>query len=317
MKEFKSFKCFFLIFCLFFGILVYSNAQNSLPIVQNINVTPFSDKSLIISWSIPPFIQESKILEFKIFRDTKPIDKDELLTQLKPIATLPKNSISYTDRLSDFINYYYAVAIVLNTQQTEEQKNLYYDEELDNIEKKNTEGFLVTTIIPGSNATPYGSHVAEQNTYTEDINFEQNINAIEEKPNSKTNGQISAQTEQEVKSLIKGYKEKSFKTTKKLEPYIFIEDEQNPLSGDDYLLYEIVQNYFVTKNYTNACKMLEKFLAQNRSYSTTQRATFYLGQSYYFCQEYIDALHQFLKIDESYPILYAKWTDSCIDLMAK
>ena len=99
-----------------------------------------------------------------------------------------------------------------------------------------------------------------------------------------------------------------------LEQYIFAEDMLSPDGGDEYLLFDVLKNSFIKKDYVRAADDLQRFLAQNRSAAVTERAHFYLGESLYFQGKYPSALSQFLLLTDAFPSLVNRWIQSALDL---
>lgn len=123
---------------------------------------------------------------------------------------------------------------------------------------------------------------------------------------------MSEQVKSVAKNLAGQTKEKEVTV---LLPYIFEDDLVSPDGGDDFLLFEILRNYFIQKNYTDSVTQLKKLLGTNRTAKVTNRAMFYLGQSYYFQNNYQQAINSFLQVYDAYPELAKKWIDSSLDLM--
>ena len=99
-----------------------------------------------------------------------------------------------------------------------------------------------------------------------------------------------------------------------LSPHIFEEDMVSPSGGDEYLLFEVLKTTFIKKKYEESAASLQRFLAQNRSQAVTERANFYLGESYYYSGRFPEALNFFLTLQERYPALSKKWIESTLDL---
>ena len=47
---------------------------------------------------------------------------------------------------------------------------------------------------------------------------------------------------------------------------------------------------------------------------TKDRASFYLGECYYYNGKLSDAVRIFISLQDKYPALSRKWTDACLDL---
>ncbi|MBQ6568546.1 MAG: hypothetical protein IJL80_15990 [Treponema sp.] len=126
--------------------------------------------------------------------------------------------------------------------------------------------------------------------------------------------EISFQSERNAALLLPARKGSKRKATP-LFRHIFSEDQLVPAGGDDWLLYEILNDGWMQYSYVQAKAKLEAFLSQNREEGATKRATFYLAEAEYFTDNYAEALNLFLTVQDSFPELAGKWIDSCIDLL--
>ncbi len=126
--------------------------------------------------------------------------------------------------------------------------------------------------------------------------------------------EISFQAERNAALLVPAKKGSKRKATP-LFRHIFSEDQVVPAGGDDWLLYEILNDGWMQYSYVQAKAKLSSFLSQNREEGATRRATFYLAEAEYFTDNYEEALNLFLTVQDSFPELAGKWIDSCIDLL--
>ena len=324
MKHFRKVK-FWISFTIFaFLFLEKSFAQNSSPLVFGIEAMGVSNSLITVTWNLPLKTQNFYINSLLIYRDTRPITSYSQISSLKPIANLPRGTVSFNDRVSDRCDYYYAV-ISLTMAGSRENEDLYYDEELDSLEKEG-EGAPYAMVLPGVNATVNGAKVKtkkadqislpKQKTESEKKTYENSlrkmplpfIDILGDEQNHESTISLAAQ--EEALSLTKKAEQKQLS----LEPYIFEEDLVSPASGDEYLLFEVLRTSFIKKNYTKAIRDLNNFLAQNRNEKVAKRARFYLGESYYFTGDYKAALSKFLELQEDYPAVSRKWSESALDL---
>lgn len=280
-------------------------AQTSRPIVSNINAFPKSSKSVKLTWTKP---QNSipEIQGFYIFRDSKQITSLNQISKLSPIAKLEVDAQEYEDLLDNSKEYYYCVLC-------------------------NTSNGIYKTILPSVNSTIIGVRIAS-NYQTEEI-----ITPIEEKKIQNT-FQDDSEKMRDIPLPIPGLIEISNNTnnilgdkamdvandlgrkktgnkTRITKMYVFEEDLISPVAGDEYYLFNILKNSFVKNNFTKAINELTDFLSIYRNDSVTKRATFYLGESYYFAKNYKMAVFQFLQVQDKYPELAKKWIDSSLDLI--
>ncbi len=298
------------------------NAQSPFrPVVTDIRADQISDNKIEISWKLPQQLTETYISSIRLYRETKPFTSINQLETITPII-LPMGTISYIDTVYDFKEYYYA--IITETKQGVMETELYFDEEQDTTSQE-SDSRIYKVILPGVNATVEGKRIFRKDD-TQSPKTEVKT-AKEKSSNQKIRSQplpyidvlgdneihsstISATTTQKALSLLQS----SAVRRTILEPYIFEEDIISPQGGDDYLLFIILSNKFIQQKYEDAITSLQDFLSQNRELSTTNRARFYLAESYYYDENYPEALSIFLSLEEDFPALVKKWSESSLDL---
>lgn len=301
MKKILALLTFFMTCSLFF-------AQSSRPVVSEINAIPKSNKTIKLTWKAPQN-SSPEITGFLIFRDIKPITSSEQLSTLKPLKKLDSETFTYIDTLRDSREYYFCI-ICTTTNGT------------------------YNVILPSVNTTVNGTRVASVNTQNEEVITPPSVN------NKKTTGPETDASErmrdiplptpglievtknkqnilgpkamEQAKQLGSKYTGTSNKITKL---FIFENDLICPEGGDDYYLFKILKSSFVKKNFKASIDELTDFLSIHRSPEVTNRATFYLGESYYFAKEYEKAVFQFLAVQEQFPELSKKWIDSSLDMI--
>ncbi len=286
----------FLIIAQFFAVFMLFAEQ---PILTDVNAV-FSDSNKItITWSIPssPRPEIEKIL---VYRSKKPIGTYSDICNDSPITVLSNIDTAWTDSVADFNDYYYAVIA-------------------------QTAGRNYDIILPSINSTVNGVHVkiAQQKSYNEKKVEEEEktlaqgtlremplpyLDLTGEKNKKKVN--MNEETLFVAKELA-GTKKAS--KTKNLAPYIFEEVLISPAGGDDYLLFDVLRTSFIKKEYKESSKQLSKLLETNLSETVTDRATFYLAQSFYFNSEYDKAVKTFILVYNKYPSLTKKWIDSSLE----
>lgn len=297
MKKFSllSFFCFFLVLPVSFGFTDEKNSDR--PLVRSIAASPVADKKIKLSWSLPLDFQAE---ELQIFASNSPIVNKEDLTNENKIAEIKSDKTYYIVQTTHYGDFYFAVVA------------------------KNQSQMLYPLLIPSVNTTvspvrliATGRELAKNQKKTERTYEEGQMREIPlpyldiledlgRKPNPLDEKVIKA-----GKSLAGEYEDSNKKL---LEPYIFEVDSTKAENGDDYFLYSILKNYFQKGDYSKAKTELKNFLGVNRSSYTTNRAIFYLGESYYFCGDFKQALTMFLSIETVYPSLTRKWIDSALDL---
>jgi hypothetical protein len=83
-------------------------------------------------------------------------------------------------------------------------------------------------------------------------------------------------------------------------PYIFPGDTTPESGGERYALSEIIRGSFSGGKWETAASELNRFLSIRRTPEITARANFYLGETYYFMEQYEQALFKFLLARDSY-----------------
>mgnify|MGYP002511067249 CR=1 FL=1 len=293
MKKIITFICQIL-----FTFLLFANDR---PIITNINAKFTKNNKIVISWSVPenPAPKISKLL---VYRSTRPISAFSDIEDESPIATLNPTDSSWTDKVTSYNDFYYAVITVVE------------DKEYD-------------IILPSINATVSGTRLklptnkTQKDTTASSKEKLYPVGTMRETPLPfldiiENQNKKKLNMSDQAKAVAKNLKEK--KQTAEhtvLIPYIFEEDLISPDGGDDFLLFEILRNNFIQKKYSDSVIQLKKLLGTNRSEKVTNRARFYLGQSYYFQENYQDAVKNFLPVYDVYPELAKKWIDSSLDLM--
>ena len=287
-------KAFSIIGLLFFSFILFAEK----PIVRDIQAEAGKGNKINIFWTLPEN-PEKEISSFFIYRDTRQIASYAQIKNISPIAQIDSNFSGYTDLVKDYNDYFYCVLAVtrdssvpydlillsfnstvkgvhisMNTQQKEPQKK--------EKEKLYYEGTLRETPLPFIDIVE---------------------NSLQPEPTVSEEAAFAAQT----------LTNKTKKREPVLKPYIFEEDLISPDGGDDYLLFEILKQYFVHKNYDEAIVQLNKLAGTNIKDSTRSRVYFYIGECEYLTGEYEKAVKSFVKVQDIYPTLARKWINSSLD----
>lgn len=266
------------------------------PIASSISAQKISVNKIQLKWTVPDDFNAASIA---IFRDQKQISTAAPILSMKPVADVPAKTTSFTDTLSNFGEYFYALIA------------------------RDKDGNLFDTVVPGTNATMTSVKLENPN---QDENAKNPVEAqykpsylrnlplpyldlisdIDRKPSD-----FSVEAMKNARTLSgKYYSSKP----KLLEKYVFEEDLVCAPSGDDYYLFQSLKNYFIKKDYKSSSADLKRFLSVKREPYTALRAAFYLGESEYFSRNYKSALQIFLFLDDIFPELSKSWIDSTLDL---
>lgn len=280
--------------CLLLSLICTALLFAEKPIVQDIQAKAGNGTKINISWTLPQK-PDSKISLLYLYRSDKQINSYTQIETMTPIAVLDANSTSYTDSVSDFKDYYYAVIAI---------SDIPY-----------------RVILRSFNATVTGTHlnakpkaaakkkVEEEKLYPEGTLRETPLPYIDLIEGIGKKETASETIALKTNSLVS----EDEKNSNILTQYIFEEDMISPDGGDDYLLFDILKTKFVTRKYSDAIIQLNKLIGTNISDTTRNRAYFYLGEAQYLSGDYEAAVKTFVKISQYYPTLTKKWLDASLD----
>ena len=287
-------KAFSILGLLFFSSILFAEK----PIVRDIQAEAGKGNKINIFWTLPEN-PEKEISSFFIYRDTRQIASYAQIKNISPIAQIDSNFSGYTDLVKDYNDYFYCVLAVTK------DSSVPYD-----------------LILLSFNSTVKGVHISMNTQQKEPQKQEKEMlyyegtlretplpfidiveNSLQPEPTVSEEAAFAAQT----------LTNKTKKREPVLKPYIFEEDLISPDGGDDYLLFEILKQYFVHKNYDEAIVQLNKLAGTNIKDSTRSRVYFYIGECEYLTGEYEKAVKSFVKVQDIYPTLARKWINSSLD----
>ena len=268
------------------------------PIVRDIQARAGSGKKVRITWQLPEN-PEPVLYNLLLFRSTEQISSYKQLKGLEPIAQLSPDRAGYTDQLEDLRDYYYTVI-----SQTESGP---YDIVLLSFNSTVTGVHLTAkkTASEPAEKTEYETVYPEGKLRKTPLPFIDMIEGTSVEP------LVSDKTAVSAMNSLSGNNGKYKK--EKLTPFIFEEDLVSPDAGDDYLLYEILKNHFVQKNYSTTIEKLNQLIGTNISKDTQNRAYFYLGEAQYFSGKYEEAVRSFVKVEQYFPVVSKKWIEASLD----
>lgn len=266
------------------------------PIIQDIKAQVANASFISISWKLPDNSDEA-IKKLWLYRSLQPIQKTSDLKKAEKIAELDFRMSGWTDTLPDYNDYYYAVIAVT--------KSPY------------------NVIVPSLNATTNGVHMpappekpAEKIEKPEKI-YESGVLRETPLPYLGTENMLNTGLKEELsKQTIESVKELTYYSEEEvdiLRPYYFEEDLISPDSGDDFLLFTILKDYFIKRDYKNSIIQLQKLIGTNITDSVQNRAYFYLGEAQYFSGSYEESVRTFVKVSQIYPQQTKKWINSALD----
>lgn len=276
-------------------------AQENPPLLKNIHAEAISETEIAITWTMPSPLPSGNnaVKQIWLYRDTQPIALRSRIEALVPIAKLAADTTSYTDVISDYREYYYAITAVT------------------------ADDFQYNLILPAINATASGVRVlrriATDTTAPDKIELPV-IDGIRGTPLPyldllPAQERMPSQFSNEILAAAESLSETDYKKSPKImKTYIFSEEQTEGASGDDYLLRKIMEETFLRGDYEAAVSKFTEFLNLNRSKNTTARACFYIAESLYFMKDYRNALTYFLQIEDIFPDIVSKWIYSSLSL---
>lgn len=280
--------------CLLLSLICAAVLFAEKPIVQDIQAKAGKGTKINVTWTLPKN-PDSKISVLYVYRSDKQINSYGQIETMTPIAVLDSDTTSYTDTVPDFNDYYYAVIAISD--------NPY------------------RVILRSFNSTVSGTHVNTKPKKTTSKKVEEEKlypqGTLRETPLPYVDlvdgiGKKTAATDEIIKTTNTLISE-SDTNNENLTQYIFEEDMISPDGGDDYLLFDILKNYFVRRKYSESITQLNKLIGTNISDNTRNRAYFYLGEAQYLSGDYESAVKTFVKVQQVYPNLSKKWLDASLD----
>ncbi len=276
---------------------IYS--QNK-PIVTDIQAAASKGTRINIYWTLPQN-PEPAITKLLIYRDTRPISSYNQLAGAYFLAELPAESCGYTDTVSDYNDYFYAVIaftdrpfdlILVSMNSTVEGVHLIAPDPKDIEPKKKAEEKLYTDGAMRETPLPFISYVEGQGQ--EDTLISEEV--------AKSATQFSALSSKSSRTPV--------------QPYFFEEDLISPDSGDDFLLFEVLKNTFVQEKYEESIVLLNKLNGTNISESVRNRVLFYIAEAYFFTGDFEEAAKGFVKVAHVYPLQTKIWMNYTLDRIA-
>ncbi|MBP5602730.1 MAG: tetratricopeptide repeat protein [Treponema sp.] len=291
-------KKIFLIVLIFTAAVIGLSAQNK-PIVQDIQATYAKGTKINIYWTLPQN-PEPAIKKLLVYRDTRPISSYNQLSTAYFVAELPAETCGYTDSVSDYNEYYYAVIaftdhpydlILVSMNSTVEGVHLIAPEPKDIEPKKKQEEKLYTDGTLRETPLPFINYVEGQGEQ-----------------------EVISDDAVKVATQFSAYSTGSGKT--RVSPYFFEEDLVSPDSGDDFLLFEVLKTTFVQEKYEEAINLLNKLNGTNISESVRNRVYFYIAEAYFFTGDFEEAAKAFVKVAHVYPLQTKIWINYTLDRIA-
>lgn len=283
------------IICLLSVIFIAASLFGQKPIIQDLQAVAGKGKTINVNWNLPEN-PDKPITQLQIYKNDRQISSFSDIEKLTPVAVLEGNCTNYQDTVNDFKDYYYAVIAVTDVP---------YEIIIVSVNATVTGAHLV----PKTNNSKVTKKPAKEKLYGEGQIRETPLPFVSYVDGMNQEELISKETADSTKSLSFTKSKKS----KELNPYIFEEDLVSPDNGDDYLLFDILKNYFAPKNYYEAISKLEKLIGTNISDKTRNRAYFYLGECEYYMDDFNKAIMYFVKVESIYPIQSKRWIDSSLD----
>jgi len=286
--------------CILLFIFLSALLAADTPLIRDIQArtsVKSAGNKVYITWKLPEKTNPP-LTALILYRTTERISTFSQLSSTPPLASLSPDCTEYVDTLSDFKDYYYTIISMTDS---------IYD-----------------LVLLSFNSTVSGVHlIAKKADDKEKTKKEEYETIYPEGKLRKTplpyldilegSNAEALVTNTTAEAAMNTLSSLSLNNKEKLRPYIFEEDLISPDAGDDYLLYEILKNFFVQKNYKMTIEKLNQLIGTNINEDTLNRAYFYLGEAQYFSENYEDAVRSFVKVQHIYKTLSKRWLDSALD----
>ena len=284
---------------LIFGLAVAALFSQNKPIVQDIQASYTKGTRINIYWTLPQN-PEPEITKLLIYRDTRPISSYNQLSGAYFLAELPAETCGYTDSVTDYNDYYYAVIA-------------FTDRPYDLILVSMNSTIEGVHLIPPEAKDIEPKKKAEEKLYTDGTMRETPLPLINYVEGQGEEGLIS---DEAVKAASKFSAYSTNSTKNPVTPYFFEEDLISPDSGDDFLLFEVLKNTFVQEKYEESIVLLNKLNGTNISESVRNRVYFYIAEAYFFTGDFEEAAKAFVKVAHVYPLQTKIWMNYTLDRIA-
>lgn len=296
---------FVIISCL---TISFSFAQDLRLMVSDIQAQSLSSREILVSWQLPAVSAELDVSQLSLFlyRSQQQKAGSHSLDGMEPLAILPFDTTSYTDTPSTEETFYYTVIIApLAEADIPEEAPQHL-------------------VIPDKNTTVIGVQLLPQPLLTKELTQE----VVQEKPNAATgmrntplpylkmslqSTDIPINPERNPVNTLGTSEKAKVKTPELPAPYIFRQEQEAENVGEDFILQEIIQNQFKNEQYDLAEQALRDFLSINHSKDATDRGTFYLGETLLYQGKYQQSLTCFLRVQDRFPDLTARWIQAALD----
>lgn len=286
----------FIIIILVFSISLFSQSESSSSsTITHLQARVLDDEDIskiTLSWTLP---SASVISSIRIYRSTSQIFSS-IIKNLEPIASVSGNNTNYIDTVPNVgAEYYYALLTVINDKEEFDVVIPSVNATVSGIRPLPLQVKLAPLVQPQTKETPRNERTQIPLPYLNIVNHSEDLK-----------NSISVESQEKVLALGLKNKNDSFQPL-----YVFPEDK-NPLTGEQYLLSNIINSSFVNNDWVLAENDLNQFLSINRSEEINKRATFYLAQVLYYQARYSECLRLFLDTENTFPDLTKEWIESVL-----
>lgn len=279
--------------------------QTSLPMVTGIQAEPVQPNQITVSWKFPDFYTPAAGSVIFVYRTEYPVVQRQQIESSIPVAELSADASLYTDTVSANTGYYYTVIIYPPGG---------------NLTAYNLVVPAVNSTVTATSVTSVPAPLSfqdqtlpaapeKQQPFPENTGIRiQPLPYLDITQSSTIQSQITEETTREALALTTNNKQ-----ILSVSPYVFRNEQSGSPGGDDFILAEIIQTYFIPGNYGETIRQLSEFLQLNRAEDITARSLFYLGESYYYTGNYQEALTVFLQVQDSFPELAGGWIQTALN----
>ncbi|MDC7124169.1 MAG: hypothetical protein PQJ46_01285 [Spirochaetales bacterium] len=262
--------------------------------VDSVNITFLCDKP------------SAKVL---VYRDTKPIAASNGILSANKIASISGDSKSYTDYPIPGIQYYYAL---IDAEEAKKSHFIFLPGK--NVTENPVELSVVTSgriglpVITVSRKRPL-PYLATSTEYQSGKQLAPSV--LDTMPDYHD---VSLKTKSDIDYLLVHI---NIPSQKEPEPFI-LKHDRNPSPGSEKeLLFDILEKYFLTKDFSTTKDKLIEFQRIRRSPEIEASIHFYLGQTYYFLNDYDSSFTEFIFAEDYFYQESVDWLNILFKKMRK
>ena len=244
------------------------------------------NQAVVITWETDPFGKSAII-----YRSTQPFEDITALARATIVAAGADAVPPYVDYPVPGVPYYYAVL----------PESVVRSGTVAFRNGENTND-LPVEVLGEYAAAPSGAKASVRDIPLPRLKIPGTESPVPAAFSEKTEKAIS-----DVESAIKQAASRNAGLKVRDTPFRFPEDTTGISGGEEAALKGILDAHFESERWQDLEADITRFLSLRRTDEVTARARFYLGEAYFFLENYSEALEEFLLAQKTYPSKAAEW----------